>query len=156
MIKEDVTQVVWDIIQTYDLHHDYDAPLEFVTLEPLEGLFPLIERDLTSWGIDGFVIPPQEPITEDNPAIITVNSRLDWFHRRLAYAHEIGHALYGHEGAFNFSELDQWHVDREEREAWQVAATMLVPVEAICIHGDASRIAQICRVPEWLVGLAAK
>lgn len=148
-MQEDVAEIVFGLIDQYELHQQH-----MVNLEPLEALFPRMERDLTDIGIDGFVIPPGVPISDDNPAVVTVNKRLTRNERRLVYAHEIGHALHGHAGAFRMDDIDAWFVDREEREAWTIAARLLVPMAAVTELGESRRIASACCVPEWLVGLA--
>jgi len=148
-----VAEFVTDLIHHYDLHGRYDAPVDNVNLEPLENLFPMIRRDISVCGMDGYVIPPRGEITESNPAIITIDRRLGQMYSRLVYAHEIGHALYGHEGAFKMTDIDRRLIDREERDAWAVAARLLVPLEAVVRHQERARIAAACFVPEWLLDL---
>lgn len=155
MIEHDVKDQARILIDQYNLHFRRGRPLEYVSLEPLEPLFPLVVRDLSDWGMDGCVIPPSGEITPSNPAVINVHKGLSKQRQRIIHAHEIGHALNDHAGAFKWEEakMDLWFADREEREAWEVAAMLLVPIDTVVTYQDASRIATICDVPEWLVGL---
>ncbi len=148
-----IAEYVNDLIDHFDLHGTYNAPVDHVNLDPLENLFPMLRREIASCGMDGYVIPPHGEITESNPAIITIDRRLGPLYSRIVYAHEIGHALYGHEGAFKMTDIDRRMADREERDAWSVAARLLVPPEAVVRHEERTRIAAACFVPEWLLDL---
>lgn len=149
----DVAEAVARLIDRYDLHGSYEAPIDRVDLWPLEDLFPIMRRDIAAWGIDALVIPPAGEIGHGNPAIVTIGDHLDDYHARLAYAHEIGHALHGHAGTLRMAGLDKWFDNRAELEAWRVAAQLLVPVDTIVRMEETALIAAACGVPPWLVGL---
>lgn len=150
-----VDEQVTAIIQRYQLHGTTAYPSEYVNLAPLEDMFPILLRPLHEWGVQGFVIPPIGVVSTSNPAPVTLDIRLTAHVARLAYAHEIGHGLHGHQGAFVLAEMDQWFVRRAEREAWAVAARLLVPIQTVIDYETTEAIATACDVPEWLVDLAA-
>lgn len=145
----DIEERVARLIDAYDLHGTFEQPVDVVNLAPLEEWFPITIADLTVAQISGFVLPIAPESTR--PVPITLCRTLDADAARLVYAHEVGHALYGHEGAFTLMELDRWFQDRSEREAWRVAAQLLVPVDAIARYETVDRIASACRVPAFLV-----
>ena len=124
-----------------------------------KAAFPLRVDDLSEYDLAGMVVCPADgtEITDDNPAYVAVHSGLDRPMQRLIYAHEVGHAILGHEGQLRLSEMDSWFTNRLEREAWQVAAQLLVPQSllwAAAQHGwSPSHVAALCAVPEWLVAM---
>jgi Zn-dependent peptidase ImmA (M78 family) len=124
-----------------------------VNLSRLEDAFPLLIEDLSGMDVAGYVIPPDGDISPDNTAPVYIHKRLGPIDRRLAYAHEVGHALHGHAGALTLRQLDEWFLDRAELEAWRVAAQLLIPVEAIVQFETVDRIARACLAPPELVKL---
>lgn len=44
-------------------------------------------------------------------------------------------------------------MDRAEREAWTVAARLLVPIQTVIDHGETDAIAAVCDVPGWMIDL---
>jgi len=149
MRDEVYTAVHW-LIEDHRLH-----TWMRVSLSPLESLFHVRHADLRPFQLAGSCIPPTGGrLTPETPARIVLDAALDDYCERLAYAHEIGHGLMGHAGALMMGSIDQWFVDKAEREAWEVASLLLVPYDAITRYGDLHTIALACEVPEHLVSLA--
>ncbi|MGB3331145.1 MAG: ImmA/IrrE family metallo-endopeptidase [Thermomicrobiales bacterium] len=120
---------------------------------PLEALFHVrYEPILRDWRTDGIAIAPRDmPVSAGNPASIVLDLGLNDHRERLIYAHEIGHALYGHMGPVAYRGMDPWFRRKAERQAWEAAAALLIPWHAM--HGDVQRISQVCHVPRILVQL---
>ncbi|MGI8405129.1 MAG: ImmA/IrrE family metallo-endopeptidase [Thermomicrobiales bacterium] len=149
-MRDEVYAAVQYLIEDFNLH----AWMR-VKLTPLEALFPVRHADLGSFRIMGSCVPPKDGLLSgDNPAKIVLDSGLDDYTERIAYAHEIGHGLMGHAGDFVMADSDHWFIDKAEREAWEVAALLLVPYDAITRYRHISVIALACEVPEHLVSLA--
>ncbi len=153
MIAADVEETVAQLIDSFDLHGTTERPVHRVNLAPLEEWFPITRRPLRALGLAGYVLAADHPVSAERSINIVLASELTAYRTRLAYAHEIGHALHGHEGATLFDNLDSWFTDRFEREAWRVAAQLLVPVDAIATYQTVQAISQACDVPEKLVRL---
>ncbi len=145
---------VWALIDRYDLHGTPDNPVDLVNLSRLENEFPLVVEDLSAMEVAGYVIPPHGDISPNNTSPIFVHRTLGPIARRLTYAHEIGHALHGHAGALSLASMDEWFMDRVERDAWIVAAQLLVPVDTMARYETIDAIAAVCMVPRKLVELA--
>lgn len=140
------------LIDTYDLHASIP-----VRLEAIEPLFCPERRNLSGTGVAGMVILPRSgPISESNFARVLLSDTLSPFEERLVYAHEVAHVILGHPGELMFEGMDRWFVDKSEREAWQIAARLLVPVSAVVEHGEVQSIASACRVPPDIVHMAMR
>lgn len=121
-----------------------------VDLTALEDFYPVRRRDLHLAGLIGFT-----STQIDGSVLIVLDDRLGDHDTRLAYTHEIGHILHGHSGSLRAIEVNEWFHDHQEREAWEVAAALLIPLEEVAKHHEwsVSSIAALCEVPEWLVRL---
>lgn len=136
------------LIARYQLHST--TP---VNLSPLEAVFPVRFDDLLPMQTLGVILPPLHgwPATTRNRAKILVDLNLGARDARLTIAHEIGHGICEHVGALSSAALGLEH--RHEREAWQVAAALLIPPRVVYEEREVSRIAAACDVPAWLVNL---
>lgn len=151
-MREAVYDSILRLIDDYRLHQ-----WMLVKLAPLEALFPVRHADLDVFRIAGSCIPPPDGlISPATPARVVLDCGLDDYSARIVYAHEIGHALAGHAGELMTIALDAWFGDKAEREAWEVAALLLVPYDAISRYQDLYVIALMCEVPEHLVSLAVQ
>ncbi len=131
--------------------HDDGPP---VSLTPLYDLFIPEEVDLRTTGIPACVVlPPDRDITPTTPATIYLDRRLDRCAKRQSYAHEVGHALLGHTGSVPHLDMGDWWHDSDEREAWEVAALLLIPHEAFQWGWTGQEVAAACEVEPWLVEL---
>lgn len=139
-----------ELIDDYDLHRS-GAP---VNLSPLEDICPLYIDDLTRMGVVGFCYAT-EPASRRTPATIAVCRSLNREQRRLTYAHEVAHGVYGHSGAMELADIFPWLEVKQEREAWIGAAMLLIPRSSLYYGNDISieSIARECRIPTWLVEL---
>lgn len=146
-----VSERIWELVRDFDLH--CNGPHDWVRLDPLEDWFPIVRRPLKEHGIMGYVVPPSGQISASNPAPIALADHLPRHVARWVYAHEIGHALYGHEGAVSGVDPSEWQLDRDEWQAWKAAAQLLIPFEAVCYWQEKQRIASAMQVPVWLVEL---
>lgn len=147
---------VHSLIAEYGLHEYLDGDDARVNLAPLEMMFPIRRDDLDEFDLAGLVLLPDGgELAPENPARVTIHDALDDSTARLIYAHEIGHAVLGHEGSLRLSEMDTWFSDRAEREAWQVAAQLLIPHQVLWLSAQQGwsldQVAAICDVPLWLV-----
>ncbi len=142
--------LLWSLIREYRLHEN-GVPVD---LSPLSNLFvPVTAMEI---GTPDFVVMPQGSgdLSMSRPAHIVLadDHELPW---RVRYAHEIAHALCRHTGSLRMIQVDGWFHDRQEREAWQLAAHLLIPSRVIYEGGwsewTMSDIAAACGVPEWLV-----
>ncbi|MGI8406020.1 MAG: ImmA/IrrE family metallo-endopeptidase [Thermomicrobiales bacterium] len=151
-MRDEVYVSVRELIDDYQLHTWMK-----VTLAPLEAIFPIRYTDLARFQIAGSCMPPvSRSITPATPARVVLDTGLDDYRERLVYAHEIGHGLAGHAGYLEIASLDRWFADKAEREAWEVAAVLLVPQGAITRYRDRYVIALMCDVPEFVVSLACR
>lgn len=153
-MKTHVAEAVRHLIDRFGLHEDVTGPVPIFNLEPM---FPVVHRDLDTMGVAGLVILPKAmPITETNFAQVVLNTHLGPDEARLVYAHEVGHAVSGHEGELRCASLDSWFADRAERQAWHVAARLLIPDTAWQDRRDVQRMAATFRVPPALVAMAMR
>lgn len=150
-MRRAVADQILALIDEYDLH----ATLP-VKLTPLEDRFWVHYRPLVrSHHADGMLFPPRDvPITPSNPAVVLLDCDLNDHRERLTYAHEIGHALCGHLGAFAYQGMDPWFRRRLELEAWEAGAALLIPWYTW--FGDLESVAQRCHVPRWLVRMVSQ
>lgn len=132
-----------DLIRTYRLH---DAVP--VDLSPVEERYPQTIRDLGPNAPRAFAVPPLVP---DGAAWVVIDSSVWARDRRILYAHEIAHLLLGHAGSLRVMEGDGWLHDRQEREAWALAAYLLIPGRFVELDDTHDDIAVRCGVPSWLV-----
>lgn len=138
-----------NLIQLYGLHASGDPEVD---LSPLADLFPWRYDDLSLLGVKGLILPPPQgwPALVCNKARVVVDETLGrGWHARLVYAHEIGHGICRHIGSAKASSLGL--SERMEREAWEVAARLLLPAEVCMEVGVIHHVAALCYVPEWLV-----
>ena len=144
-VAETVDRLIWD----YGLHEDLEGPVPIFKLEPI---FPVERWDLAHVGLAGMVILPEtRPVTESNFAPVVLSDALDDHDERIVYAHEVAHGILEHEGGLRLDEMDCWFENRSEREAWEVAARLLVPPVAWLDRGDVQRMAAAFAVPPALV-----
>lgn len=130
--------------------HDGGAPVDFA---PLAERFVVIDADFGESGVAAVGVPPLLPgdPSSANPAGILIDARIAGRLRRIAYAHEVGHIVCGHVGSLAAREINaSWH-DKQEAQAWEAAAMLLVPVEAFAWDATVDEIAAACDVPAGLV-----
>ena len=152
-MREVVFGRVAELIDHYQLHQTGTL----VKLTPLEDMFPIRYEPLARMGILGACHPPKSgEVSAANPARILLDDGMPDRLERVVYAHEVGHGILGHRGELAFGPMSEWFSGKNEREAWEVAAMLLVPREALMPYVEASTIAAICEVPEELVHLAAR
>lgn len=144
-VRADVARIVEEFAL-----HEGGAP---VRLEPLEGTFLLEFGDLLSSGAIGIAKPPLHDLVPSpfSPAAVMVEERLDRGEMRLVYAHEIGHVVCGHAGSLRVASLGRAWDDKQEKEAWEVAAALLVPMEELVSGDTSAEVAARCEVPVDLV-----
>lgn len=71
----------------------------------------------------------------------------------VLYAHDVGHVLCGHPGSLRTLGVGGWWHDRDEREAWEVVAALLIPHDAFRWSETVGDVARACGVPAWLAEL---
>jgi len=147
-MQYEVRQAVEAAIAHYDLHES-----THVDLWPLDDLFLIRYLDMSGMEALGTILPPPNgwPVSVDNRARILIDHDLGTDDARIVIAHEIGHGFCQHVGSA--SSLALGMNDRHEREAWEVAAVLLIPERVIYEEQDVARIAAACSVPAWLVEL---
>lgn len=120
-----------------------------VELWPLEDIFPIRRDDLAWLGCDAMIVSPEMgwPAHHDNQARVVIDHAVSDHYLPTVYAHEIGHAICQHDGVSLLSPSN----DRKEREAWMVAAMLLIPNQVVITLRDQEAIAAECGVPVWLV-----
>jgi hypothetical protein len=132
-----------ELVCRFGLHDSWP-----VDLAPLEALYPVVERDLEPAHPRAFAVPP---LSEGGKVWVCIDRCLSPRRRRVLYAHEIGHALLDHLGSRRAIEAGAvWVHERQEAEAWTVAAALLIPIDAWGWGDSASEVAARCEVPEWL------
>lgn len=144
--------LIWFLIREYNLHEN-DVPVD---LSPLYDLF--VPVSAVGLGLTDFVLMPKgdAPLSTLRPAhvVIADDDDLPW---SVRYAHEVAHAVCRHTGTLRLGRVDGWFHDRQEREAWQLAARLLIPTRLIYEGGFSDwtkdHIAAACGVPNWLVDL---
>lgn len=136
-----VTRMAREFVDEWSLHEG-GVPVD---LGPLEDHFVPHYSDLSEQGVVGY------GLFVDELGSIFIDEQLSDYERRLVYAHELGHYIAGHSASPVTSQLDDVQHSRDEREAWLVAAVLLIPPEAVEWDTSASDVAGSCRVPEWLV-----
>lgn len=147
-MRIDVANIINDLVGAYSLHDRMP-----VKLDALEGVFRVRFAPLRLHGLAGTCLPSSAlPPTEDDPALIVIDDSLSEMSVRLVYAHEIGHAIHGHPGELAWQGMDSWFQDKAERQAWEVAAMLLMPWGRI--HGDVQEVSAMTYLPEHLVRLA--
>jgi Zn-dependent peptidase ImmA (M78 family) len=150
MMLPHIADEVDALVDCYDLHAS--LPVDIWQLEPM---FPAIHADTDTTTVAGMVILPQSlPVTEQNFARVILSDKLTPYECRLVYAHEVAHGIIGHEGELRMAPMDRWFTDKAEREAWEVASRLLVPIRAVVEYEDVTSIAHACRVPQEMVKLA--
>jgi Zn-dependent peptidase ImmA (M78 family) len=119
-----------------------------VDMDRLKEEFPVDYRDLQGTDVLGFLLTLPTPI-------IVIDQSLDAYDARLIHAHEIGHALYGHRGTLRSLSVDKWFDSKAERQAWQVAAHLLIPERVFYEYRGwtVEDIAGLCGVPDWLMAM---
>ncbi len=147
-MRRRIAEAVDDLIDRHRLH-DGGAPVD---LSPLEGEFVPVVRELAGSGVRAFAVPPKGgAATERSPVHVVLDSGRHRLDRNVLYAHEVGHIVCGHLGSLRTLDAGDWWHDRDEREAWEVAAALLIPHEAFGWAETARDVARECRVPAWLV-----
>lgn len=110
--------------------------------------------DLRATGSPAFALAPATGrVSDDRPALVYLDRSLSSLERRWSYAHEIGHVLCGHASSVPTLRVSEELHDRNEREAWEAAAVLLVPIEAFVEGQTVDGMAALCEVPPWLVQL---
>lgn len=143
MVKT-VSSAARTLIKAYGLHAN-EPP---VKLAPLEETFPVVLRDLSETGLRAFAY-----INETDEPYIVVDENLPEALHKVYYAHEIGHVILGHPGNLQARDVDNWFETRQERDAWSVAAELLIPRSVTIGMDEISphAIAERCEVPVKLV-----
>lgn len=138
---------VYDLIQRHRLH-DADWPVD---LTPLESEFVPILRQHMPEGVAGFAVMPRSShASKRDPAFVVIDQARHKLERRLIYAHEVGHVVCGHPGTIRNLTVDDWFHDRQEIEAWTVAALLLIPIDAWGWGDPVEEVAARCGVPVWV------
>lgn len=147
-MRPSVRSEAMNILSAYELHRNIP-----VRLDPLEDLFLIRHTDMEAYGLAGAILTPPLgwPVSPQNRARILVDYSLTEWEARLTIAHEIGHGICHHPG--NLSSLSLGLEDKHERQAWEVAALLLIPQRVVYEEQEVSRVAAACMVPEWLVEL---
>jgi len=128
--------------------HDGELPVD---LSPLETEFVPLDQELAGAGARAYAVPPRGgEVTGRSPAYVVVDARRVRHERRVLYAHEVGHLLCGHPGSLRSLGVADWFHDRDEREAWEVAAALLIPRDAWVGGATPADVAASCHVPVWL------
>ena len=151
-MREEVRQTLWELIYDYGLHAQR-LPIE---LSPLQELFVPVNADTADTGVLAFAVSPRGDAlpTKRDPAHVVIDRNLPEPERRLCFAHEVGHVIGNHIGSLRSLQVNEWFHDKNEREAWEVAAELLVPLEVFMVEGRTTEeIAALCEVPLWLVEL---
>lgn len=142
-------EIFWDVqrvIRELDLHEE-GAPVNITRLERV--YVPYRVSNLAEVGIGGFASPLPDWLdpSEDTPAMVVVDEaeheKYSW---REIYCHEVGHLICNHLGSLRSLKVDEWFHSREEREAWEVAALLLIPTEVFEAGGTPEDIARSCDV----------
>lgn len=148
-MKDHRQTLVRSFIARHQLHH---RDRSVVDLSPLHRWYrPVLapaEADYVAWTAR----PYGGVVTAKTPAKIWLREGLCPQDRRLAFAHEVAHHLLGHTGSLPLRSVDPWFHSRDEREAWQAAALLLIPFDAFwgCAHIE--MLSKRCDVPSWLIG----
>jgi hypothetical protein len=147
MMKQRGHRIARNLIDIYELHRQ-GVPVD---ISPLEHAFPLDLQDLSGSGVMAFVVPARGR----RAARVVIDQGCPRRQRRWLYAHEVAHAALGHDGSLSVLKVDDWFHDRAEREAWHLAAELLVPDDIIFRRGNwtEAEIAALCEVPVELVQL---
>lgn len=113
--------------------HEHGAPVD---LTPLNDEFLPLLRPLDDLGVPALAMPPVNGTpTADSPALVVLDESRSAQWRAIYYAHEIGHIICGHVGTLRTLDAGEWWHNRDEREAWQVAARLMIPLDAIAQGG---------------------
>ena len=157
-MRERVRDDVDGIVEEYGLHRGLDP---VVDLSPLGDRFPVRFADMSAIGLRGLILPPRHgwPAHEENPARVVIDETFEHWQEagsrdelRLIYAHEVGHGIAHHAGPL-VVEHNGLGVQREEWEAWKIAARLLIPCWAVNAIENVEMLAQVCRVPLWIATL---
>lgn len=147
LIGEDVAA----LIGRYRLHEG-DGPVRLDAL--VEDLCDVREASLMQNGVLGVALPTPAAaaLSPGAKGRIMVDRHLTRAERRLVIAHEIGHLILPHIGlpAAHAAEPSPCD-DEQEREAWQIAAALLVPVREVWSGDPPAEIAERNGVPIELV-----
>lgn len=145
-----IDQLAAELIARFHLH-DNGAPVD---LSPLEDLYRIRCLDLTGTGLRGFIRPSnRKRPTIAKPITIVLDRYLSPFERRLVYAHEVGHAVLGHEGTLRVESVSHYFDERQERDAWRFASLILIPEPVELIDWSVPAIAANCRVTPDMVAM---
>ncbi len=132
-----------DLIRWFDLHASWP-----VDLSPLETRFVPIELDMGPGMPRAFVRPATRL---GMPPLVVLDKALPPAERRRFFAHEVAHVLCGHTGTVRCLDAGgEWIHERQEAEAWEVAAYLLMPLEAWEWGDPVDVVAARCGVPRWL------
>lgn len=131
------------LIRHFTLHASWP-----VDLAPLESRFLAVSYELGPDSPKAFTKPASRL---GLPPIVILDRFLPPADRRLFYAHEVAHLLCAHVGSVRC--MDQggaWIHDRQEAEAWAIAAYLLIPLDAWGWGEALDEVAARCGVPRWL------
>lgn len=149
-MRGDDMQTISDLIDRFSLH-PADAPLEPVNLAPLDPWFRMQTAPADAPRLAWALPPLGGLIATATPAHIFVRADLDDDAARLCYAHEVAHLALGHQGSAPLATIAPVLHDKAERTAWQGAALLLIPSDALVSGWPPAKIAASLHVPAWLV-----
>lgn len=136
------------LLDAYDICTHDDVRVD---LSPLHEIYRIAYFD-APLHLTSYVDPPAKGlVSEANPAIVHLNYNLNDVLRRIYYAHEIAHVVLEHLGSRQTRALHAVYNDRQENEAWEGAAYMLVTGMAVLTGQTTDRIAEIAGVTTDLV-----
>jgi len=148
MLKEHLQQRVYDFI---DAHHLHDPRTYKANLEQLKKVFTFRRLPATSPTYAFSFRPEPFPNGPVPPVSIYVRDGLTYEERRMAIAHEVGHAILDHLGSHALYKIAPYFHTKDEREAWQAAAILLIPEHAIDDSPHVRWLERVTLTPAWLI-----
>jgi Zn-dependent peptidase ImmA (M78 family) len=143
-MEESTRDTIEFLIRRYLLHDHLP-----VDLSGLLDRFTIRHYPFTAWTLGFAVVRPRE-------IHIGVNERLPTPWQRMAEAHELGHIIAYHPHRLYTCKAYQWDQEEHERTAQLIAATLLVPLNAVRTYGEEftpAQLANLLDVPTSLVDL---
>lgn len=142
-------ELVEEFVRRHALHHPRKHVAEIGNLKPLfrPRVVPAGRLHCPAMAL----VPSWDAITEQTPMNIFLRRDLAEVDMRLAYTHEVMHAVLGHRGSISMRRIEPWFHDRDEREAWEATAIALIPEWSYRESLNVRWLARASKVPEWLI-----
>lgn len=148
MLKEHLQQRVFDFIARYRIHTEHS---HLADLDALRSLYRVRTLPRTA-PIAAVTVRPNRAVDDvDALPEIWIRNGLSREDRRLAFAHEVSHDVLEHEASFPLKEIGPWYQNRNEREAWQGGALILINPRSIGDSPSVYWLKRECLVPAWLI-----